>query len=181
MNFFSRRFSIKFCIWNSNSLILSILWVWHLKIGPKSKKWSENILRDFWKGGINLSCDLLIFDPGPITHLYPKKNPNRAENNYNFYWKSEGDRALILSYFGQSNGYIWFQPSSGCKLGSTLDQKPKVWVRPVSVKIWVFQNAINRIEDYWWSEFQVNLMLFIGVIVQKPLKMGPIGSRTKKR
>ena len=24
-------------------LILSILWVWHLKIGPKSKKLSENI------------------------------------------------------------------------------------------------------------------------------------------
>ena len=30
-------------------------------------------MRGFWKSGANLSCDLLIFDPGPNTHLYSKK------------------------------------------------------------------------------------------------------------
>ena len=34
-------------------LILSILWMWHLKLGPKSNKWSESII--------------------PITRLYRKK------------------------------------------------------------------------------------------------------------
>ena len=62
--------------------------MWHLKIGPKSKKqWSENaenntnelrptyfhqklaLNRDFWKSGPNLSSDLLIFNQG---QLYPK-------------------------------------------------------------------------------------------------------------
>ena len=52
--------------------ILPILWLWHLKLGPKSEKLSESIIRGFWKTGANLSCDLMIFDPGPIAHLYPK-------------------------------------------------------------------------------------------------------------
>ena len=30
-------------------------------------------VRGFWKSGDNLSCDLLIFDNGPITQLYTKK------------------------------------------------------------------------------------------------------------
>ena len=43
-----------------------------LKNRSKIKKWSESIIRGFRKSGAYLSCDLLIFDPGPITHLYPK-------------------------------------------------------------------------------------------------------------
>ena len=44
-----------------------------LKNRSKIKKWSESIIRGFWKSAANLICDLLIFDPGPITHFYSKK------------------------------------------------------------------------------------------------------------
>ena len=54
-------------------LILSILWVWHLKKRSKVKKWSETIIRGFLKSGSNLSCGLLIFGPGLITQSYQKK------------------------------------------------------------------------------------------------------------
>ena len=54
------------------------------------------------------------------------------------------------------------------KLGSKFDQKLKLWVSPVTVKIWVLQNALNEIcttyEDYLWPKFQLNQTLLTGVI-----------------
>ena len=35
-------------------LTISILWVWHLKIDPKSKNWSESI-KNYIKTGITLA------------------------------------------------------------------------------------------------------------------------------
>ena len=42
---FCKEFSVKFCI-KEIQLILSILWVWHLKIVPKSEILSESIKYD---------------------------------------------------------------------------------------------------------------------------------------
>ena len=44
-----------------------------LKNRSKVKKWSEAIIKWFWKSGANVSSDLLVFDPRPIIQLYWKK------------------------------------------------------------------------------------------------------------
>ena len=43
-----------------------------------------------------------------------------------------------------------------------------------------FKWHLCNYKDYPWSTFQLNLMLFTGVIAPKFPKMDPIGSRTKK-
>ena len=104
-------------------LILSILCVWHIKIGLKSKNWSESMIRGFWKSGVNLSCDPLTLDFWPLAH-YPivlQKIPNRAKGNCSFHWKLKKDRALISTYldsqlaiFDSSHlqGIYWGQSST---------------------------------------------------------------------
>ena len=71
-------------------LILSILWLWDLKISAKSKKLSKSVKNDTCA---NLSCYHLIFDHEPIS---TQKSPNSAKVNYTFYWKLKGDMAWIL-------------------------------------------------------------------------------------
>ena len=98
-------------------LNLSILWVWQLKIGPQSKKWSETVITSFWTSCAKLSCDHLIFDPGP----------KYSKCNYSFHWKLKGDRALILTYldsqmaifnFGHLQLVNWGQSwTENCNLG----------------------------------------------------------------
>ena len=108
-----------------------------LKNRSKVKKWSKNIMSGFWKSGSNLSCDLLIFDPGPIAHLYPKKTPNKANSNYIFHWKLQG------------NMVFWFRSTSRGALGSELDQKLKFWVHPASLKIRDFPNAVQNFPNLY--------------------------------
>ena len=65
--------------------------------------------------------------------------------------------------------------------GVKFDQILKLWVSPVTAKIWVLQNALNDIsttyEDYLWPKFQLNQTLLTGVIAQKIPKMGPEAKR----
>ena len=66
-------------------------------------------------------------------------------------WKQIGPRfwtiwiALWIILFLQVIYLFGFWPSSGGKLESKLDQKCKIWVSPVSVKIHFFQNSFNGI------------------------------------
>ena len=53
--------------------------------------------------------------------------------------------AQWLKFFLQIFFFFWFWPSSsGGKKRSKLDQKCKLWVSPVSVKIWVFQRFLKH-------------------------------------
>ena len=52
----------------------------------------------------------------------------------------KGDRALILTDLDSLMAIFRWG-----KLESKLDQKLKLWVSPVTVKIWVLQNALNSI------------------------------------
>ena len=42
-----------------------------------------------------------------------------------------------------------------------------------------FKWHLYNYEDYLWSKFQLNLMLFTGVIAPKPPKMGQLGPEPK--
>ena len=106
-------------------LILSILCVWHLKIGLKSKK----MVTKYNKGLLKKWCKLKLspYDLRPLAHYptVPKKSPKRAKSNYSFHWKLKGDRALILTY--------------------SDSQTETLCTSPVFLKIRVFQNASNSI------------------------------------
>ena len=81
-----------------------------------------------------------IFVPGPIC---TRNSLNRAKSNYDFHWKLKIDRAFID--LDNLVAIFYFRHLQGKKLWSKLDQKLKLWVRPVSAKIWVFQSALNCI------------------------------------
>ena len=74
-------------------LILSILWLWHLKISAKSKKIIKKSVKNDTCGA-KLSCQHLIFDHEPVS---TQKSPYSAKVNYSFHWKLKADRALILT------------------------------------------------------------------------------------
>ena len=85
----------------------------------------------------------------------PQKQPNTSKSNCIFHWKLRWDRALPWFWLIQIaqwitsflvNVYFFgLQPSSGGKLGSNFHQKCKLFVRLVSVKLWVFQNILREI------------------------------------
>ena len=92
-----------------------------------------------------------IFDPVPICI---RNSLNRAKSNYGFHWKLKVDRAFILIDLDSLMAIFDFCHLQGqifdfCHLQGQLlpklDQKLKFWVRPVSVKIRVSQNALNVI------------------------------------
>ena len=60
----------------------------------------------FWKSGSNLSCDLLIFDPGPIAHLYPKKAQIKR---IVIIFSIESCKEIGFFDFGQPQGVHWGQ------------------------------------------------------------------------
>ena len=116
-----------------------ITWVWN-EPGPKLKQLALN------KGHFEkvVLTEAVINWSLTMRPFVPEKKPNSAKVNYSFHWKLKEDGAVILNDL-ELDGYFWFRPSSGSKLGSKLDQKLKLWVSPVTVKIWVLQNALNSI------------------------------------
>ena len=90
---------------------------------------------------------MLDFDSDPLTFdhalIFTKKRWKSAKSNPIFHWKGTKDRVLILTYldsmmaefFSSFFYFPQFRPSSGGNRGSKLDQKCKLWVSPVSVKI----------------------------------------------
>ena len=136
-DFFPKRFSIKFWIWKSNEFFPSF--VWHLKTGPKSKKWSESIRRIFSKRGTNVNCALLIFVPRSTAHLQPKKIPNRTKSNYSFHWKLNGNRTLILAYLDSSMAIFDFGYLQGVYWGQSWTKNSNFGCIPSMFKIEFFQ------------------------------------------
>ena len=129
----------------------------------------------------NLSGDLLITDPGAMCSR--KKKPNSAEGNYSFHGRLKGDSASILTnldspmpifYFGYLEGVNWVK----------LDQKVKFWVRPVSVKIPVFQNDSNSIcttiRSTCGQTFSSIWHFLQKLLPQKPKKCAQLGPKPKK-
>ena len=51
--------------------------------------------------------------------------------------------AWWINFFFENTYFFWFCPPSWGKLGPKLDQKCKLWVRPVVVKIWIFKICIT--------------------------------------
>lgn len=72
--------------------------------------------------------------------------------------------------------FIRFRPSSGGDLGSKLDQKGKMWVRLVLLKIHIFQrffkHCFRLLIYYLWSKLQQNRTIFGGLKAQNHLKNG---------
>ena len=92
----------------------------------------RNYNRGIWKSGANLCCDLLIFDPKPITLLYPKKAQIEQKVIIVFI-ESRKEIGLWSWIIWIAVGYFWFRLSSGGKLGSRLDQKLKLCVHHLSL------------------------------------------------
>ena len=95
-------------------LILSILWLWRLKISVKSKKWSKSVKNDtkdeiMWVWSElrpklqQLALNKVVLTSAATTwsltmsRFAPNKSPNSANVNYSFHWKLKGCRALILT------------------------------------------------------------------------------------
>ena len=81
----------------------------------------------------------MIFEHDPIC---TQKSPNSTKLIIVFIenWKEIGPwfwRIWITCF--------WFRPYLGSKLGSKLDQTLKLWISPLTVKIWVLQIALNGI------------------------------------
>ena len=89
------------------------------------------MLRGLWKSRANLSCDLLIFDPGPITPNVPEISPNRAKSNYSSHWKLNGDRASILTYFESQLAIFDFGHLQGVNWGQSWPKTGTLCTSPV--------------------------------------------------
>ena len=99
-----------------------------------------------------------------LTLIVPQKSPNRAKSNNIFHWKLKEDRALIFTYLDSQLAFFDFGHLLGVNWGQSWPKTEILFTYPVSVKIRVFQNALKlylcNYEDYQWSEFQLNLILF---------------------
>ena len=119
-------------------------------------------------------------DLWPWAHyqFMPKKSPNRAKSYYIFHWKLKRDRALILNYL--DNHLAIFGHLHGINWGQSWTKNWHFVYIPCLCKNSSFPKYLRQYlynyEDYLWSEFQVNLMLFTGVIALKPTTMGTIRS-----
>ena len=108
-------------------------------------------MSDFWKVVVKFISDPFIFDPEPIC-----TQKSQIQQNYIFHWKLRADRVLILTDLDSPMdkcfpakqllfsilifGLFWFSRGNG---GSNLDQKCKLDVHPVVVKIWVLQKFLH--------------------------------------
>ena len=123
--------------------------MWHLKIGPKSKKLLECMENDAKAGKTQVWNELrpklihkhISLNKGLLkkwcypkqwplhlwywVHLYPKKGPNRAKSYYCFHWKLKGDRTLRLIYLDNLITIFDFAHLQVVNWGSKLDQKLK--------------------------------------------------------
>ena len=144
------------------------------------KKWSQTTIRGFWRSGANLSCDLSIYGPVPISQSYPKTSPNRAKSNYSFHWKLKGDRALILNYLDSQLAVFYFGELQGVMWGQRWTKNWQFVYISCLCKNLSFPKCLKQYlynyKDYLWSEFQLNLMLLVGVIAPKHTKIGKIRS-----
>ena len=72
--------------------------------------------------------------------------------------------ALWLKLFCTAIYFSRFRPSSGRNGGSKLDQKCKLWVSPVSVKIWIFprflKHTFSILKYYLWWKFHKSQTIF---------------------
>ena len=108
-------------------LIISIFWVWHLKIGSESKKLSESIKNNtkarktqvengvrpkFIYQHLALNKELLkkwsSWWPLHLGPFVPKKKQKRAKSYYSFHWKLKEDKTLILIYLDNLMTIIGF-------------------------------------------------------------------------
>ena len=188
-------------------LIFSILWLWHLKISGKSvkkmvkkcKNNTKNRITWVWnklgpklqqlalnKGGFEKVAltEAVITWSLTMRPFIPEKKANSAKVNYSFHWKLKEDRAVILNDL-EPDGYFWFRPSSGSKLGSKMDQKLELWVRHVTVKVWVLQNASRDICTTMRTAYDQKVSsiryCLLELLPTKTPKWGQLGLEPKKR
>ena len=165
-------------------MILSILWVRHLKIDPKSNKWSESIIPIFHPLCVALKTrskvKQMVWKNNTYYQFVPKKSPNRAKRDYCFHWKLKGNGALFLIYL-DSQMAILFGSSSGLNWGQSWTKKWNFMYIPCICKNSYFSKCFNyylhNYYDYLWSEFQFNMMLFTGIIASNPTKWPRLGPK----
>ena len=130
------------------------------------KKWCEPQLRplDLW----------------PWIHypFLPVKSPNGAKKTI------KGDRALILTYLDSQMAIFYFDHLQGANWGQSWTKNGDFEYIPCLCKSSSFSKYFRQhlcnYEDYLWLEFQLNVMLLIGVIAPSNPKMGPVVSWTEK-
>ena len=97
----------------------------------------------------------------------------RAKGNYSFHWKLRRVRALILIYLDSQLAIFDFGHLQGVNWGQSWTKNSNVYI-PCLCKNSSFSKCFKyymyNYEDYLWSEFQFNMMLFTEVIAQNTLK-----------
>ena len=85
--------------------------------------------------------------------------------------------ARRLNFLPSSTYLFRFRPYSGQNRGSKLGQNCKLWVRPVTVKTWIFQRLLKHTSNldkyYHWWYFQQSRTIFGRVRVQTLLPPPP--------
>ena len=145
---------------------------------------------DFRKIGANLTSDLLIFDFWghfcPKKHKIPQKVIVFLIQNWNQIKLKVLDIWIgrWINFFVNSVYFARFRTPSCGKLGPKSDQKYKLWVRHVVVKVWLFQKALYityiPIRTTCGSNFSLVRRFLWKLLPQNPPKLGPIGWGTKK-
>ena len=98
-----------------------------------------------------------------LTPIVLQKSPNRAKSNYIFHWKLKGNRALIFTYLNSQLAFFDFGHLLGVNWGQSWTKNWNFVYIPCLCKNSSFSKCfkIVFVQLYLWSEFQLNLILFI--------------------